>query len=104
MKELKEFIRFSIELMDSQKVHVGLDEDKTKLFEQLKDLQVKLNLPVVNRSIGKDTKLVLITMTRQQVDEHKNPCELCILKDKCDRNVNIFDKCVAENGLNQYYG
>ena len=64
---------------------------------------IKLNLPVVSRSIGNDTKPILMTVTKEQEEKGLTPCKLCKYR-RNKMNSAECRKCMTKNDYNQYYG
>ena len=99
------------DLLDGRELNI---ETKKEILDLIKEdigyafdqqIEVKqLNLGVVSRSIGNDTKYTLKTMTKEQRNKHFSPCSICKLEKKCVNDNKIFDKCINENNENQYYG
>ena len=57
----------------------------------------------VSRSIGSDTKEVLLRLTQDQKDKHYDACSLCRYSHN-EPNSYQCVKCSENNDLDQYYG
>ena len=88
-----------------KRIGIPLDHEHASYFRDGFEFSQKLALtmPVVSRSIGSDTKEILLRLTQDQKDKHYDACSLCRYSHN-EPNSYQCVKCSENNDLDQYYG